>query len=119
MIHLKGYHRHIIDMDGVIIKSTVTDPIDGEPLVGRKIREILPPASSAKYINTLFRALTENKKQWCDYEIAGQVFVVLVEWIKGTNTVVVHETPYDDGIHDIQLRLTMALNNYKNNLTFP
>ncbi len=103
-------------MDGVIIKSTVTDPIDGEPLVGRAIREVLPPASAKKYINALFRALTENKKQWCDYEIAGQVFVVLVEWIAGTDTIAVHETPYDGGIHDIQLRLTLALNNYKKQL---
>ncbi|RLB86482.1 MAG: hypothetical protein DRH26_17190 [Deltaproteobacteria bacterium] len=103
-------------MAGIIIDSTVTKPLVGVKLIGKGILDILPPASAKKYLNTLHRAVIERKAQWCDYEIAGQVFVVLVEWIKGTNTVVVHETPYDGNIHDLQLRLTQALNNYKKQL---
>lgn len=67
-----------------------------------------------KYINTLFRAFLELQYQWVDYTVMGEVFVVLVEWIPWTQTFVVYEAPYGDGkIHDLQLRLVMALGDFR------
>ena len=100
-------------MDGIIIETTVTKPLIGKTLIGQNIWRIFPKATAIKYINTLFLSFVKNKHQWCDYTIAKQVFVVLVEWIKGTQTFVAHETPYEGSIHDIQLRLLAAANNFR------
>lgn len=66
-----------------------------------------------KYMNVLSKALVQNEMQWCDYTVMEETFVVLVERIPGTATFVCHETPYEGSIHDIQLKLSLALNNFR------
>jgi len=99
-------------MDGVVINTTVTSPLDNEPLIGRSIDDIFPPGHAEKYRNVMDKAMTQGR-QWMDYAIMGNVFVVLIEHIRN-NRFVIHEVPYESGrIHDIQLKLTMVTQNFK------
>jgi len=66
-----------------------------------------------KYMNVLSKALVQNEPQWCDYTVMGETFVVLVERIPGKESFVAHEAPYEGCIHDIMLKLTQALNNFR------
>ncbi|RLB94618.1 MAG: hypothetical protein DRH26_00690 [Deltaproteobacteria bacterium] len=100
-------------MTGVIVESTVTAPYIGDTIIGQSIYEILPKASVTAYEYALYKAFATGKPQWCDYTVADNTFVVLVEWARNIQAWVVHQVPYDDNIHDIQLQLFLALNNYR------
>lgn len=100
-------------MDGIVIETTVTNPLTGLPLKGQSVADFLPPSSARKYINVLFNALVQGKMQFTDYTVMGETFVVLVEWIRGTDTFVAHEMPYAGSIHDIMFYLTVASENFK------
>ena len=61
--------HHVMDQNGTIIKSTVTDPVDGIPLPGRNISDILHRSYAYPFQCLLRRVLKTQKRSWINLRV--------------------------------------------------
>jgi hypothetical protein len=94
-------------MDGIIQKSTKRHrKFRDDGLEGYDIHGLMSRSDSRKVVGTLFRAVTTNSLQWCDYAIRGRTYVALIEYSTAKEMFIIHEVPHDpEHIHDTKRRL--------------
>ena len=95
-IGIIGYNFHKIDMNGVIVESTVKKPVFDwmRSLDGVSLEDALSPSELQKYTFTLFRALTSGQPQWMEYAVGGEVFFALALFNRDDGLFHVHEMPF-------------------------